>query len=83
MKTASEIHSELHSLLSTANECIHNNGIHHREGRIRSLVWVLTGIDPGYQCLGDTARLMGMLEPLGWNWHRFGDQVVFTSPFDD
>lgn len=78
MQDQSAIEQELFRLLNTAEGCFSTD---HRQGRVRSLVWVLTGQDPGFNCLFNTVWLLSL---LGWP-HRVertadGESVVFDLP---
>lgn len=81
MQDQSAIEQELFRLLNTAEGCLAADQLAHREGRVRSLVWALTGQDPGFHCLFSTVWLFSL---LGWP-HRVerradGESVVFDLP---
>lgn len=76
MKTRDEIERELFALM-TRDAGPAEEQIRHREGRIRSLAWVLCGRDVGYDCGRD---LGGVLETLGWRYQRDGSAVTFWLP---
>lgn len=76
MKTREEVTRELFDLLDSP--CgPDDEQIRHREGRVRSLAWVLTGTDVGYDCLRDPASV---LDVLGWRYERRGDRIEFATP---
>ena len=78
MLTEDEINRHLYELLTTADECMTEEQLAHREGRIRSLVLVLTGKDVGYACLACSSDV---LKALGWKYRKHSGRVTFDAPF--
>ena len=78
MKTKIEVEKELFELMNSPCGPM-DYQIDHRAGRIRSLAWVLTGEDVGFECLANTPSL---LETLGWKWWKKDGQIYFESPYE-